>query len=95
MRTLSWLCGSMAVAFVVASCLLLLQPNTAQAGLLNDCSNCNCACSINNNNSGGCPGLGCTGTFGPNADCPVAVTCKSTCQCAWGGATKKCYCNSN
>ncbi len=87
MRTLSWLFGSMSAAFLVAGCLLLLQPNTAHAGVISNCSDCNCCCAINNGNPAGCPGLGCggvvtcagggtagpcSGTFGASCDCSVS-----------------------
>jgi hypothetical protein len=92
MKTLSWLCGSMAIAFLVAGSLLLLQPNMAQAGLFDNCSDCNCVCAINNTNPSGCPGLGCGGTYGPPI-CPATVTCSSlfgTCDCFWTGSQCDC-----
>lgn len=83
MRTLSWLCGSMAIAFVMAGSLLLLQPSTGHAGYLtSNCSQCNDECYINDGNPGGCE----------NEYCPQSPSTLVYCSRAFFG---KCQCSYN
>ena len=76
MRTLSWLCGSMAIAFLVAGCLLLFQPGTAQAVGTAPCVNCSNQCS-------GLTKAKCNGsTLCPGGTPPVCTKFIGNCKCS-------------
>jgi hypothetical protein len=83
MKGLSWLFGSMSVAFLCAGLLLLLQPAPAQAAGLKECLPCTCMCSINNKNEKGCPGLGYSSGSPPQ--CNDSMNC-GDCTCFWNGS---------
>lgn len=86
MRILSWLFGSLSVAFLVAGCLLFLQPTTAHAATV-PCGNCTSQCTFHGqadcNGSTLCPGNEqnqCTKTFG-SCECSFFNTTVMECQC--------------
>lgn len=90
MRCLSWLFGSMSVAFLVAGCLLLLQPGTAKAGLFGNCSDCVSACRINDGNPGGCANLYCTGANVGGKTISCSGPLGGNCDCSFDFSTNLC-----
>lgn len=84
MKTLSWLCGTLAIAFLLAGFLLVFQPSTVLAGGGGSCANCQATCDQFNNQQSRCNGF---------FLCAMAPgqTCGNTCECN-GWANNFCPC---
>lgn len=87
MRLLSWLCGSMAIAFLAAGFLLLFQPGTVQAAIGGNCSKCTPQCSYAKNKANCNGGVGCPGTKQNPCSGPLG----GACWCSnWDGSICNC-----
>lgn len=89
MKLLSWLCGSMSVAFLMAGFLLLVQPKAAQAAGAAPCINCTADCK-DCNTAAKCTvtAHSCTG----GGVCGASCTCSDWVQITPGGSFE-CHCN--